>query len=116
MKLLLPTLLISLSLFAETTMAAMIYQDLHLVPMLQKSHGTIMSAAFVLVFPLGILSIRVLRFKGAIWVHAACQLIGWVLMIAGLAMGIRMARIIDIVSQFARPDCTSTTAEGDVAS
>lgn len=56
-----------------------------------------MGLAFVIILPLGALLIRVLKFKGSIWIHVACQLVGWVLMLAGLAMGIRVGKIIDRV-------------------
>ena len=57
-----------------------------------------MGLAFVVFFPTGAILIRALKFEGAIWVHVASQIIGWVLMISGLAIGTRMATIIDEVS------------------
>lgn len=74
------------------------YQDLHLVPSYLKAHGILMGLAFVVFFPMGTIMVRTMNFKGIVWAHAACQLVGWILMIAGLAMGTRVATIIDIVS------------------
>lgn len=76
----------------------MIYEDLRLVPKYAKIHGLEMGLAFVILFPLGALFIRVLKFKGNVWAHVVCQLVGWVLMLAGLATGIRLGKIIDQVS------------------
>jgi hypothetical protein len=56
-----------------------------------------MGLAFVVVWPLGALLVRVFKFKGSVWLHVACQLIGWILMIAGLVFGIRVGRILDRV-------------------
>jgi hypothetical protein len=59
-----------------------------------------MSLAFVVLYPLGALLIRTLETEKRVWIHVACQLVAWVLMLAGLALGIRLARIIDMVSYF----------------
>jgi hypothetical protein len=91
------TILISIVSFAGTASAEVIYQELHLVPTLLKAHGLVMSIAFVIIMPLGALLIRTLKFKGGVWVHVACQLLGWVLMLAGLALGVRTGKIIDRV-------------------
>lgn len=67
------------------------------LPMLTISHGTLMGLSFAIIFPLGSLLIR-LKSKYALPVHIACQLIGWICMIAGLSMGVQLADILDIVS------------------
>lgn len=56
-----------------------------------------MGLAFVIVLPVGAVLSRVLKSRFGVWIHAACQLAGLVLMLAGLAMGIRMAKILDRV-------------------
>lgn len=68
-----------------------------MLPTLLTAHGLVMGIAFVVVLPLGAMLVRFLKFKGSVWVHAGCQLVGWVLIIAGLAMGIRIGNILDIV-------------------
>lgn len=74
-----------------------IFQDLPKVPSLATVHGTTMGLAFVVVMPLGAILIRFLRIKNTVWIHASCQLAGLALMLAGLASGIRIAKIIDQV-------------------
>ena len=78
----------------------LIVSELPLVPGLAKAHGVLMAVTFVIVLPTGAILLRLLNLKGstAIGVHAAIQLSGWVLMIAGLAEGVRVAKIIASVS------------------
>lgn len=80
-----------------------IFADLPKVPSLAKAHGIAMGIAFVVLFPLGAFLIRFVRSKHAIWIHAGCQLVGWVLMIAGLATGIKMGKILDRVCRRCHP-------------
>lgn len=82
---------------ANNVSATVLYQDLKLVPALAKAHGSVMGIAFVLAFPLGALLIHVLKSKLRVWIHISLQLTGWVLMLAGLATGIRVGKILDRV-------------------
>ncbi|OJI97052.1 hypothetical protein ASPVEDRAFT_49116 [Aspergillus versicolor CBS 583.65] len=72
-----------------------IYEDLHLVPAFAKAHGLTMGIAFTIVFPLGAILLRVIRSKFGVRAHIVSQLLGYALMIAGLATGIRVGRILD---------------------
>ncbi|KAL4941770.1 hypothetical protein BDV06DRAFT_175991 [Aspergillus oleicola] len=72
-----------------------IYEDLHLVPAFAKAHGLVMGIAFGIVFPLGAILLRLFRSKYSVYVHIAFQLVAYVLMIAGLAIGIRVGKILD---------------------
>lgn len=74
------------------------YDQFDKIPSLTTAHGTLMGLTFVVLLPLGSLLIRLVKSKYGIWIHVACQLIGWVMMLAGLAMGIQLADIVDIVS------------------
>lgn len=74
------------------------FANLYKVPNYAKAHGTLMGLAFVVVYPFGAITIRLVKAKNVVWIHAACQLTGWVVMITGLAMGISMASILDLVS------------------
>lgn len=67
------------------------------LPTLTIAHGTLMGLSFAIIFPLGSLFIRLIKSKFALPVHIACQLIGWICMIAGLSMGVQLADILDIV-------------------
>jgi hypothetical protein len=75
------------------------YQNLYLVPHLAKTHALLMSITFVIVFPTGAFLIRLLKLKGsrAVWTHAGLQLAGVVMLLAGVAEGVRMGKIIDRV-------------------
>lgn len=77
-----------------------VYGDLPKVPSLAKAHGSLMGLAFVVIFPIGAVLVRAVRTKNAIWIHATCQLVGWILMIGGLVCGIKMGKILDRVSLF----------------
>ncbi|KAL4956805.1 hypothetical protein BDW69DRAFT_192160 [Aspergillus filifer] len=72
-----------------------IYEDLHLVPAFAKAHGLVMGVAFGIIFPLGAILLRVFQSKYSVYVHVIFQVIGYVLMIAGLATGIRVGKILD---------------------
>ena len=70
------------------------------MPNYAKAHGILMGLAFVVVLPGGAILMRLLSTKGktAVWVHVVIQLVGWVLMISGLAMGVKVGKILDRVS------------------
>ncbi|KAL3447072.1 hypothetical protein BJX65DRAFT_104167 [Aspergillus insuetus] len=72
-----------------------IYKDLPLVPKFAKAHGLVMGIAFGIIFPLGAILLRVIRSKYGVYAHISAQLIGYALMIAGLATGIRVGKILD---------------------
>lgn len=51
-------------------------------------HGIFASAAFVLLFPLGGILIRVGNFPGLIWVHAGLQIFAWLLFVTAFGLGL----------------------------
>ena len=59
-----------------------------------------MGIALVVSFPLGAIILRVPPSKLSVAIHIACQLLGVALMIAGLATGIRVGKILDRVGIF----------------
>lgn len=65
--------------------------DQGLVTRARIAHGTIMGLAFVLFFPIGGIIIRVLSFRGLIWVHAGLQLLTYTLALAGMGLGVYIA-------------------------
>lgn len=57
-----------------------------------------MGLVFTIMMPIGVFIIRFCKGKNTIWIHAGWQTLSWVLMIAGLASGIRVGKILDRVS------------------
>ncbi|KAL9098571.1 MAG: hypothetical protein Q9163_005797 [Psora crenata] len=55
------------------------------------AHGTIMSLAFVIIYPLGAIMIRLLSFKSLVSVHASIQLFAYIMVLAGMGLGIYIA-------------------------
>lgn len=56
-----------------------------------KAHGIIGPVAFVILFPLGAIMIRLLSFPGLVYLHAAWQIIALGLALATLGLGVWMA-------------------------
>ncbi|KFY32676.1 hypothetical protein V495_08863 [Pseudogymnoascus sp. VKM F-4514 (FW-929)] len=85
------------SLLENVSAGEIIFADLPLVPNYAKAHGILMGLAFVVVLPSGAIFMRLLKSKGkaTVWVHVGVQLVGWVLMISGLAMGTKVGKILD---------------------
>ncbi|TVY94250.1 hypothetical protein LAWI1_G000705, partial [Lachnellula willkommii] len=59
------------------------------------AHATILPIAFVLLMPIGAIAIRLLSFKGLIWVHAGMMIFAYSLAIAGMGMGIWIALTVN---------------------
>ncbi|KAI9846772.1 MAG: hypothetical protein M1837_003621 [Sclerophora amabilis] len=55
------------------------------------AHGVLMALAFVLLFPLGALTIRILRSRRLVWIHGGAQLFAFSIAIAGFGMGVWIA-------------------------
>ena len=62
-----------------------------------------MGVAFVAFFPLGAIAVRVLSFRGLIWWHAATQIFGYVLALAGMGLGVWIAIDPDYVVRASPP-------------
>jgi len=62
------------------------------------AHGILGSLAFVIIFPLGAIAIRVLSFPGLVAFHAACQTIAWLMFIVCFGLGVYIADQLDYVS------------------
>lgn len=52
------------------------------------AHGTLMGLAFVIVYPLGAIIIRLLSFQGLVWVHAGVQWFAYAMALAGMGLGV----------------------------
>lgn len=61
------------------------------------AHGVLASLAFVALFPTGGILIRIASFTGLIWVHAACQLLGYLIYIVALGLGIYYATQMNLI-------------------
>lgn len=61
------------------------------------AHGALMGVAFVALFPLGAIAVRVLSFRGLIWFHAATQIFAYTLALAGMGLGVWIATKPDYI-------------------
>ena len=52
------------------------------------AHGTVMSMAIVLFYPIGAIMMKLFSFPGLLWLHIGWQMVGMVLMLAGFGLGI----------------------------
>jgi len=57
---------------------------------IRLAHGAAAGTAFVGLFPIGAILIRLAGFKGVVWVHAAIQTLAYVLFIAAFGLGLWM--------------------------
>ncbi|KAK3669138.1 hypothetical protein LTR78_010983 [Recurvomyces mirabilis] len=60
-------------------------------PMMQ-AHGALASIAFVAIFPIGAVLVRLASFPGLAWVHGGLQIFSYVVFIAAAGLGIYLAR------------------------
>lgn len=60
-----------------------------------KAHGIVMGLVVVILFPAGAILMRTVRSP---WIHAGVQLFNLALLIAGLALGVKLAQYTDQVS------------------
>lgn len=68
--------------------------DLEMVPTYQRAHAVLMGTSVLLLFPLGAVFMRVV---GSPLIHGIVQVLALGILVAGFAVGVRMADIIDIV-------------------
>ncbi|KAH7082403.1 hypothetical protein FB567DRAFT_105717 [Paraphoma chrysanthemicola] len=58
---------------------------------MQIAHGVLASLAFVGLFPMGSIAIRLASFPGIVWIHAAFQIFAYLVYIAGFGLGVYIA-------------------------
>ncbi|TID24384.1 iron reductase domain protein [Venturia nashicola] len=63
------------------------------------SHGIIASLAFVVLFPIGAIAIRLFSFPGLVAFHAACQTVGYLFWIIGFGLGVYIANKMNYINQ-----------------
>ncbi|ETN38994.1 uncharacterized protein HMPREF1541_07036 [Cyphellophora europaea CBS 101466] len=57
-----------------------------------QAHGALASIAFVALFPIGAILVRLTSFQGLLWTHAGLQVFGYTVFIAAAGLGIFIAR------------------------
>ncbi|KAF2103820.1 hypothetical protein NA57DRAFT_50688 [Rhizodiscina lignyota] len=72
--------------------------DLQKAQTYRLAHGVMASLAFVFFFPAGAISIRIIPSRAAIWIHAAFQLLAYVLYIAAFALGVWLVQEVKFSS------------------
>lgn len=60
-------------------------------PTVLVAHGVLAALAFVVIFPTGAISIRLMNFPGLVWFHAILQGLGYLLFVVAFGMGIWLA-------------------------
>lgn len=55
------------------------------------AHGILTPIAFVVMFPLGAISIRLLSFNGIVWFHAGWMVFTYIMVLASMGMGVWIA-------------------------
>ena len=61
------------------------------VNMVIMAHAVLAPVAFVLLFPMGAMIIRLLSFKGVVWLHAGWMVTTYMIVLAALGMGVWIA-------------------------
>merc|ERR1712014_415132 len=73
------------------------------------AHGALAALAFVGLFPIGGILIRLASFTGLVWVHAALQLVAYAIYIAAFGLGVwqedRIQDLVFILPSNDRPRC-----------
>lgn len=59
------------------------------------AHGVLASLAFVILFPIGGIAIRLVSMSGIAWLHGAFQILGYAVYIAGAGLGIYLAKSLN---------------------
>ncbi|MCJ1351386.1 MAG: hypothetical protein MMC33_001370 [Icmadophila ericetorum] len=63
------------------------------------AHGILMSLAFLIFFPFGALTMRLLSFPNLVWVHGSIQLFAYVCVVAGAGLGIWYANTYHLLNK-----------------
>jgi hypothetical protein len=64
-----------------------------------RAHGTLASLAFVAIFPLGGILVRLASFQHLAWIHGGLQILGYAIFIAGAGLGIYVANDADYMDE-----------------
>ena len=64
-----------------------------------KAHGVMAGIAFVAIFPIGAILVRLANMKGLAWIHGGLQIFGYIIFIAAAGLGIYIATSTDSLSE-----------------
>jgi len=64
------------------------------------AHGTMAALAFVIFFPVGAISIRLLNFPGLLWFHAAFQVFAYLVFLIAFGLGVYIANSEGVLSNY----------------
>ena len=59
-------------------------------------HGILASLALVVLFPIGSIFMRLVPGRAAVWVHAATQIIGFIIYVAAAGLGLHLVRTVRV--------------------
>lgn len=69
------------------------------IDLIARVHGSLASIAFLVLFPTGAILIRLASFPNLVWVHAALQVLSYVVFVAAAGLGIHLAIYWDHLSK-----------------
>ncbi|KAF1990177.1 hypothetical protein K402DRAFT_325745, partial [Aulographum hederae CBS 113979] len=69
--------------------------DFNTAQRIRLIHGVLASLAFVILFPTGGIIIRVVPSRAAIWIHALCQILAYIVYTVSFGMGIWLVKTLD---------------------
>lgn len=64
------------------------------------AHGVMAALAFVILFPVGAISIRLLNFPGLVWFHAAFQAFAYLVFLVAFGLGVSIANTEGVLSEY----------------
>lgn len=60
----------------------------------RSAHGIVATVAFVILFPLGAILLRIIPGRWSVRIHFVVQILAWLLYIAGFALGVVLLRML----------------------
>lgn len=64
------------------------------------AHGVLASLAFVILFPMGAITIRLASFPGVVWFHAAFQVFAYIIYIVAFGLGVYLATEMNLMDNY----------------
>lgn len=60
----------------------------------RSAHGIVATVAFVILFPLGAIFLRIIPGRWSVRIHYVVQILAWLLYIAGFVLGVLLLRML----------------------